>query len=154
MKSTQSDRGLEFDGVGQGPARGSTKYKHNHWSGHSNDGRLVNYPGQQRDGAMASQPRKDQGPSVTKDRFREAPYRAGSGARPANPDAINVGGQVRNPGGTRSWEPRAGQNYRGNPDSIRVGQSGGEGYGSMSRGSRPVARGATDGINYGPKKQY
>ena len=100
MKSTQSDRGLEFDGIGQGPARGSTKYKHNHWSGHSNDGRLVNYPHQQRDGAMASQPRKDTGPSVTKDKFREAPATA-SAAKPVdgkftmlhygNADKINVG---------------------------------------------------------------
>jgi hypothetical protein len=40
------------------------------------------------------------------------------------------------------------------PDSIRIGQSGGQGYGSLSRGSRPVPGGSTNGINYGPKSQY
>jgi len=35
-----------------------------------------------------------------------------------------------------------------------VGQGGGTAYGSQSRGSRPVAAGSTEGINYGPKKQY
>jgi hypothetical protein len=37
-------------------------------------------------------------------------------------DSINRGGQVRNPGGTRSFEPSATQNYRGNPDSINMGR--------------------------------
>lgn len=155
MKSTQSDRGLEFNGVGQGPSRGSNKYAHNQWSGHSNDGRLVNYGTQHRvgnDGACHEP--KNVGASVTKDSYRRAPATAGSGARPRNPDAINVGSQVRNPGGTRAWEPKAGQNYSGNPDRIRAGQSGGNSYGSDSRGSRPVAPGSTGGINYGPKSQY
>lgn len=154
MKSTQSDRGLEFDGVGQGPAAGSRKYQHNHWSGHSNDGRLVNYPGQQRDGGVTRNPaNKNVGASVTKDAARRAPDRVGSGARPANPDAIRVGKQERNPGGTRSWEPSAGQNYKGNPDRIRAGQSGGNSYGEISRGRTPVNRGG-DNFNYGPKSQY
>jgi hypothetical protein len=39
-----------------------------------------------------------------------------------NPDYINGGAQVRTPGGTRSWEPKAGQNYKGNANSINVGR--------------------------------
>ena len=152
---TQSDRNLEFDGIGQGPAKGSTKYKHNHWSGHSNDGRLVNYPGQQRTGAVASQPRKDKGPSVTKDAYRQPPYAAVPSlpAQGSVRDNINRGSQVRNPGGTRAWAPSAGQNYKGNPDQIRVGQSGGNSYGEISRGRTPVSRNS-DTFNYGPKSQY
>jgi len=154
MKSTQSDRGLQFDGIGQGPAKGSTKYKHNHWSGHSNDGRLVNYPGQQRNGAVASQPKKGTGPSVTKDAYRQAPYDAlPSSTKIKNPDYINGGAQVRNPGGTRAWDPKKGQNYSGNPDRIRVGQSGGNSYGELSRGRTPVSR-DSESFNYGPKSQY
>ena len=30
--------------------------------------------------------------------------------------------QVRTPGGTRAWAPAAGQNYKGNADSINVGR--------------------------------
>jgi hypothetical protein len=40
----------------------------------------------------------------------------------ANPDAINGGAQVRTPGGTRTFDPRAGQNYRGNADEINMGR--------------------------------
>lgn len=157
MKSTQSDRGLQFDGIGEGPAKGSRKFAHNQWSGHSNDGRLVNYPGQKRVGNDGScHPVKTPASSVTHDAYRRPP----TSATPALPaqgsvrDNINRGHQVRNPGGTRTWEPSKTQNYHGNPDMIREKQSGGPGYGATSRGSRPVAPGSTEGINYGPKKQY
>ena len=39
-----------------------------------------------------------------------------------NPDAINCGPQVRTPGGTRPFMPSAGQNYKGNADSINLGR--------------------------------
>jgi hypothetical protein len=39
-----------------------------------------------------------------------------------NPDGINCGAQVRTPGGTRPWDPKSGQNYRGNADSINLGR--------------------------------
>jgi len=157
MKSTQSDRNMNFDGMEAIAPKGSTKYAHNHWSGHSNDGRLVNYGSQHRvgnDGACA--PAKNVGASVTKDSYKRPP----ASAVPSLPaqgsvrDSINRGSQVRNPGGTRSWDPKAGQNYSGNPDSIRIGQNGGTSYGAVSKGSRPVGPGSTEGINYGPKKQY
>lgn len=139
MKSTQSDRGLQFDGVGEGPAKGSTKYKHNQWSGHSNDGRLVNYGTQHRvgnDGACPDPHTPSR--SVTKDPYRHAPT---SGGAQSNTK------QYRGVGGTTVKKPSS-------PDSIRVGQTGGTAYGAVSRGSRPVASGSTEGINYGPKKQY
>ena len=37
-------------------------------------------------------------------------------------DNINRGPQVRTPGGTRAWDPKCEQNYRGNADMINVGR--------------------------------
>jgi hypothetical protein len=39
-----------------------------------------------------------------------------------NPDYINGGAQVRTPGGTRPFDPKAGQNYSGNADKINMGR--------------------------------
>jgi hypothetical protein len=39
-----------------------------------------------------------------------------------NPDYINGGAQVRTPGGTRDWAPKAGQNYKGDANKINVGR--------------------------------
>lgn len=152
---TQDDRNMNFDGMESIAPKGSTKYQTNAWSGHMNDGRLVN-KGRGPTKGNTGTPAMKVGPSVTKDEARTPP----TSAVPALPaqgsvrDNINRGSQVRNPGGTRAWEPSAGQNYKGNPDSIRVGQGGGTSYGAVTRGSRPVAPGSTGGINYGPKSQY
>jgi hypothetical protein len=94
--------------------------------------------------------------SVTKDTFRAAP----TSSTPSVPkqgsvrDNINRGQQVRTPGGTRAWDPKATQNYNGNPDKIRMGQGGGPAYGQAERGSRPSTAAGQSDFNYGPKKQY
>jgi hypothetical protein len=143
MKSTQSDRGLEFDGVGSGPAKGSNRFAHNKWSGHSNDGREVNF---------------GRGPTVAGRTGHKTPGSVGSvPAMPAQGsvrDNINRGSQVRNPGGTRAWDPSATQNYKGNPDQIRAKQSGGPDYGAVTKGSRPDVASGRSNFNYGPKSQY
>ncbi len=148
---TQMDQGLGFDGAGQestGSVRGGVHV--NKWSGHMNDGRLVNKgrgPTVGNNG-MCDTP-KNLGASVTKDADRRPP----TAATPAVPrqgsvrDNINRGAQVRGSGMTAVKKPS-------NPDSIRVGQSGGTSYGAVTKGSRPVAAGSTGGINYGPKSQY
>jgi len=148
---TQMDQGLAFDGAGKestGKVRGGLHV--NKWSGHMNDGRLVNKgrgPTVGNNGDCDTP--KNLGASVTKDAHRKPPV---SGV-PAVPkqgsvrDSINRGQQYRGPGGTMPKKPS-------NPDSIRIGQTGGEGYGAMSRGSRPVPSGSTNGVNYGPKSQY
>jgi hypothetical protein len=154
---TQDDRNMNFDGMESIAPKGSTKYQTNTWSGHMNDGREVNFgrgPTRGNTGAQAPG-QKGATASVTKDAYRPAPTSAMPGnVKIKNPDYINGGAQVRTPGGTRAWDPSKGQNYRGDPDSIRVGQAGGTGYGAATRGSRPVAAGSTGGINYGPKSQY
>jgi hypothetical protein len=39
-----------------------------------------------------------------------------------SPDYINGGHQVRTPGGTRPFDPKAGSNYSGNADKINFGR--------------------------------
>jgi hypothetical protein len=148
----QMGKGLDYM-RGDGVNRDGNRFAGNHWSGHSNDGRLVNK------GRGPTKGNQDYrgvgGPSATKDAYRPAPRTSEVSGReyPRDMDKINYGKQERTPGGTRAWSPSAGQNYKGNPDRINV--SGYDmGDGKMEKGSRPVAAGKTDGINYGPKKQY
>ena len=151
MKEAKSQKAVPgFDAAtgthNPGFDRGTNKYAHNHWSGHSNDGREVNF------GRGPTKGNQDY--NAMQGKHAEPPARALPKVTPGKdmfPGSANP--QVRTPGGTRAWEPKAGQNYQGNPDRINVsGYSMGDG--KMSRGSRPVGPGQTDGINYGPKKQY
>jgi len=148
---TQSDVGLGFDGAGKestGKVRGGVHV--NKWSGHMNDGRLVNKGrgptvGNNGDCHMPA----NIGASVTKDAARRPPVSATPSlpAQGSVRDSINRGSQVRGSGMTAVKKPA-------NPDSIRIGQGGGTAYGAVTKGSRPVAPGSTGGINYGPKSQY
>ena len=142
-----------FYAEGPGYSRGSDKFSHNQWSGHSNDGRLVNKgrgPTVGNDGKCHTA--KTPASTVTKDPYRPAPTDPNPGVHQGK-EMFTGHAQVRTPGGTRNWMPQAGQNYKGNPDKINVsGYSMGDG--KVVKGSRPVAAGQTDGINYGPKKQY
>jgi hypothetical protein len=97
--------------AGKGYSRGTdaSKEQVNQWSGHLNDGRLVN---------------KGRGPTVGNKGTKSTPGTASmpSSVKIKNPDYINGGSQVRTPGGTRSWDPKCGQNYKGNADKINVGR--------------------------------
>jgi hypothetical protein len=91
-----------------------SKYSGNQHTGHSNDGRLVN---------------KGRGPTVgNKGCDVEGPKKPPVSAVPALPkqgsvrDSINRGSQVRTPGGTRTWDPKAANNYNGNDDKINAGR--------------------------------
>lgn len=80
---------------GKGYSRGKTGECVNEYTGHANDGRLIN---------------KGRGPT-------------GGGTKvPGSREMTKGAAQVRTPGGTRNWEPKAGQNYKGNPNSINVGR--------------------------------
>lgn len=114
MKNTQSDKNLDFDGMkGDGVNRAANRFAGNHWSGHSNDGRLVN---------------KGRGPTKGNQDYdamqgshREPPTRALPAVKPGK-DMFTGREQVRTPGGTRKWEPSAGQNYNGNADKQNFGR--------------------------------
>tara|TARA_R110000868_G_scaffold205907_1_gene454584 strand:+ start:116 stop:421 length:306 start_codon:yes stop_codon:yes gene_type:complete len=100
--SKASDSNLDFDGMaGDGVNRAKNKYAHNQWSGHSNDGRDVNFGlmQSQRKGNTSSSP-KDVGPSATRDKRKLTIATASQGVNigsgfhcPSygNPDKINVG---------------------------------------------------------------
>jgi hypothetical protein len=149
---TQMDQGLGFDGAGRestGSVRGGLHV--NRFTGYMNDGRLVNKGRGPTVGnhGCENPSRPGASASVTRDPYHCPPVTAlpKLPAQGSVRDSINRGAQVRGSGMTAVKKPS-------NPDSIRIGQAGGEGYGAATRGSRPVAPGSTGGINYGPKSQY
>jgi hypothetical protein len=155
---TQSDTTLKFDGAErESTGRVNSKMHTNTWSGHANDGREVNFGRGPTKGNMGcGKPGKPGAmSSVTQDSFRAAPTDSlPASVKIKNPDYINGGAQVRTPGGTRSWDPKAGQNYAGNPDKIRIGQSGGGTYNSEKPSKVPATRRGDSNFNFGPKSQY
>ena len=119
MKSTQSDMNMNFDGMeSMAPSR-STKFSGNQYGGKQDVNKTIN---------------KGRGPTKGNDGtchhagFPASTCHPDTAAVPALPkqgsvrDNINRGAQVRTPGGTRSFEPSATQNYRGNSDKINVGR--------------------------------
>jgi hypothetical protein len=109
----KSEPGLKFDGAeAMAPQKASTKFAKNQWSGHSNDGRLVQM-GQQpnkkgNDGKCghAGMPLKGRMPDTapmpalpaqgsTRDNINRGSQHRGQGGvmpkHPANPDRINSG---------------------------------------------------------------
>lgn len=103
--SKMKSEGLAFDGAaGTGVNRSSNPYAKNQWSGHSNDGRGVNYGRGPTKGNNGECPGGEKGKSVTKDAYRRAPDTAKGAVT-----------------GRRDWMPAAGQNYKGNPDKINLG---------------------------------
>ena len=95
------DSGLAFNGQGgAGYSRGTdaSKEQVNHWSGHLNDGRLVN---------------KGRGPTVGNKGTKSVPSVAQvpSSTKIKNPDYINGGSQVRTPGGTKEFPKRGKESF-------------------------------------------
>jgi hypothetical protein len=91
----------------EGFSRGTNKYAKNQWSGHSNDGREVNM---------------GRGPTVGNKSSKSTPGTDSMPALQCGKDMFKGSAQVRTPGGTRAFEPKAGQNYKGNIDSMNVGR--------------------------------
>ena len=135
--ATQSDMNMNFDGMESMKPSRSSKYMTNHYTGHMNDGRLVN---------------KGRGPTTAGQTGHKTPGTVGGvpslPAQGSVRDNINRGSQVRNPGGTKMVSKPT------NPDKIRVGQSGGPGYGQTQKGNRPNTAASQSDFNYGPKSQY
>lgn len=97
----------------EGYSRGTGKYAGNQHAGKTNPDALIN---------------KGRGPTkgnqdydVNQGAHREPPT-AGVPAFKPGKDMFTGTTQVRTPGGTRSWAPAAGQNYKGNADKINVGR--------------------------------
>ena len=113
---TQTDSNMNFDGMERIAPKHSTKYMTNHHTGTMNDGKLIN---KGRGPTVGN--KSDDGPTYPDARVMPK-VTPGKDMFPgsANP-------QVRSSGGgrfpeTRTWNPSAGQNYKGNPDSINMGR--------------------------------
>ena len=107
---TQQDQGLGFDGAAVETTRKPSKDLHkNQWSGHLNDGRLVQ---------MSQQPnRKGNDGTCHHSGMKQSgktPPTPGVAGKPANPDSMNFGTQQRGGGTTMGKTPA-------NPDRINAG---------------------------------
>lgn len=114
--ATQRDTGLGFDGAEpKATGRVSGNYHKNHFTGHLNDGRLVQ---------MSQQPNRTGNDGQCHDPTggpkKARPPVMGTRGRPADMDSINMGPGPR--GGGRAFEPAAKGNYQGNADRINVGR--------------------------------
>jgi hypothetical protein len=152
MKDTS---GLTFEGAGgAGYSRNnSAKVLVNKHTGHMNDGRLVNKGRGPTKGNQDMKP-MNVGPSATKDGYRAAPTSTMPTVKPGKDMFMGSSNpQVRTPGGTRAWDPKCGQNYKGDADRINVsGYSMGDG--KMEKGGMPKTKAGNSNFNYGPKSQY
>ena len=108
--SKDQSSSMDFEIGSSKTEKSSTKYAHNKFTGHSNDGRLVQ---------MGQQPnRKGNDGSCSHSGMgqggKKPPVDALKG-RPANPDSINAGAQHRGAGGVMAKSPA-------NPDRINSGR--------------------------------
>ena len=114
MKSTQSDHNMNFDGMEQIALKQGNAYRGNQYAGKTDPNKNINMgrgPTKGNHGTLAAS-------SCT------PPVSAVPGlpAQGSVRDSINRGAQVRTPGGTRDFMPKAGQNYKGNADKINCGR--------------------------------
>ena len=96
MRSTQSDMNMDFNGMGgTGVNRGANRFAKNMHTGHSNDGRLVNFP---------------RGPVVGNKSDKVVPGTMPLAANAQGKDMFmgSSNPQVRQPGGTKAM-PQCGK---------------------------------------------
>jgi hypothetical protein len=145
----QMDKGLAFNGQGgEGFSRNSkvTSVQTNHHSGTMNEGKLVNKGRGPTKGNYDSKATQVGAPA-TKDKFREPPTASLPKLPKSNStDLIKGSAQYRGQGGKSVEKPS-------NPDMIRIGQTGGPGYGATSKGKQ-VNKSTPNTFNYGPDSQY
>jgi hypothetical protein len=91
----------------EGFSRGPNRFAKNQYTGYSNDGRLVD---------------KGRGPTVGNKSSKSTPGTDSMPALQCGKEMFTGSAQVRTPGGTRAFTPSAGQNYKGNADSINMGR--------------------------------
>ena len=147
---TQSDTNMNFDGMQNQSAAALQRFAGNKWSGHSNDGREVNFgrgPTRGNDGSCDTP--RNLAASVTRDTDRK-PMTSPLPSLPAQGsirDNINRGSQYRGSGGVMAKSPS-------NPDKIRIDQSGHGTYNSAKPSRVPNTARGQNNFNFGPKSQY
>lgn len=116
----QNDHNSYFDGDNNNykPAKESTKYTGNQHAGRQDVNKTRDFgrgPTVGNTGSFANK-----GPKLAPD-TRKVPAFEAAGKR-LHDGTFNAGAQVRNPGGTRKWEPKSENNYIGNPDMRNEGR--------------------------------
>jgi len=106
------DNNLDFDGMsGDGVNRAKNRFAGNQHAGVTNSSALIN---------------KGRGPTVGNKSDADASYPKADRTPNFKTDNDMIKGssnpQVRTPGGTRSWEPSATKNYKGDANKINVGR--------------------------------
>jgi hypothetical protein len=119
MKSTQSDHNMNFDGMEAIAPKQGNAYRGNQWAGKTDPNKTINMGRGHTKGNDGSC-----GHSGFSMEGKRPPVSAVPGlpAQGSTRDSINRGAQVRTPGGTRAFDPKAGQNYSGNADKINMGR--------------------------------
>lgn len=110
MKSTQSDHNMNFDGMEAIAPKHSTKF-----SGNQSGLKF-------KENAGRGPTKGNHGTTTPGSCHPPVSAVPGLPAQGSTRDNINRGGQVRTPGGTRAFDPKATQNYRGNADAINAGR--------------------------------
>jgi len=101
------DSSLSYMG-GSGYNRNNSKsVEVNQHTGHLNDGRTVNF---------------GRGPTVGNKGTKSTPGTSSLPNIPKGKEMFTNTTQVRTPGGTRAWDPKCEQNYKGNADRINMGR--------------------------------
>ena len=115
----QTDQGLGFNGQNNTDTvpRLGRKYSGNQYAGRTDPNQTFNM------GRPEINTRGNQGADYNQGPKKPPVSRSLPTTRAAC-DSMTAGtysgaAQVRTPGGTRTWQPSAGQNYHGNPDMIR-----------------------------------
>ena len=119
MKSTQSDHNMNFDGMEVIAPKQGNAYRGNQYAGKTDPNKTFNYGRGHTKGNDGSCGHSGFAASSCKPPHSAVPSLPAQGS---TRDSINRGSQVRNPGGTRSFDPKAGQNYSGNADKINMGR--------------------------------
>ena len=116
----QKDRGLGFNGQdnASGQPAQAQGYGGNQQAGKTDPNKTFNFgrPASALVGLTGTDAKK--GPAKAPTTKTVPNFKAAMGAN----DSLNFGKQERTPGGTRSFDPSATQNYKGNIDAINVGR--------------------------------
>jgi hypothetical protein len=103
----QNDNSLYADGMsGLGYSR-KDLYCGNQYSGINDGSKTIN---------------KGRGPTVGNKSSKKTPGTSAMPGLQTGKEMFTGTQQTRTPGGTRSWDPKREQNYKGNPDSINMGR--------------------------------
>jgi hypothetical protein len=110
---------MKFDGMEVIAPKQGNAYSGNQYSGVQDPNKTIN---------MGRGHTKGNDGSCGHSGFKTSGRKPDTAAVPSLPaqgstrDSIHRGAQVRTPGGTRAFDPKAGQNYSGNPDKINMGR--------------------------------